>query len=271
MKLSTGTNSFQTRFGPWALVAGASQGLGAEYARQLAARGLNLVLVARHSGRLDALAADLAAQYPVQTRTIVCDLSQAEAAEQVATQAAGLEVGLLVYNAALAPVAPFFELTLEQHLAALQTNVRTPLELVYRFGEHMRARRRGGILLMSSLSALQGSALIAHYAATKAYNLILAEGLWDELRQDGIAVLASLPASIATPNYQASLPEQGRSGVPAMPPQQVAAESLAALGRQSTRIPGWSNRAAAFVMRRLLPRQAAIRLMGSTLRRMNSH
>jgi uncharacterized protein len=122
---------------------------------------------------------------------------------------------------------------------------------------------------MSSLSSSQGSALISNYAATKAYNQILAEGLWDELRGDGISVLASLPASIATPNYLADLKEGKSSPTQAMAPSQVVTETLAALTRgQPGVIPGWSNRLAAFAIRRLFPRRAASQMMGSVLRGM---
>jgi short-subunit dehydrogenase len=262
------TLSLQSRFGPWALIAGASTGLGAEYAHQLASKGLNLVLVARHEIRLQTLAEELRSRYSTQVREIVCDLSHPDAAGQIADQTGDLEIGLMIYNAAVAPVAPFFEISLEQHLNAIDTNVRTPLAMVYLFGQAMRARHRGGIILMSSLSAMQGSALLSNYAATKAYNLVLAEGLWDELRQDGIAVLVCLPASIATPNYLVDLPEGKRSPTQTLPPQQVAAETLAALGKQSVIIPGWTNRIASFVLRHLFPRQSAVRLMGRVLRGM---
>jgi uncharacterized protein len=260
--------SLQSRFGPWALVAGASAGLGAEYAHQLAAKGFNLVLVARNENRLQTLAEELRSRYSMQVREIVCDLSLPDAAGLIADQTNDLEIGLLIYNAALAPVAPFFELSLEQHLSAVNTNIRTPLAMTYLLGRAMRARHRGGIILMSSLSAMQGSALISNYAATKAYNLVLAEGLWDELRRDGIAVLVCLPASIATPKYLVDLPAGKRSPTQALSPQQVAAETLAALGKQSVIIPGWTNRIAAFVIRHLFPRQSAVRLMGSVLRGM---
>ena len=262
------TLSLQSRFGPWALIAGASTGLGAEYAHQLASKGLNLVLVARHEIRLQTLAEELRSRYSTQVRVIVCDLSQPDAAGQIADQTGDLEIGLLIYNAAVAPVAPFFELSLEQHLSEIDTNVRTPLAMVHLFGLAMRARHRGGIILMSSLSAMQGSALLSNYAATKAYNLVLAEGLWDELRQDGIAVLVCLPASIATPNYLVDLPEGKQSPTQALSPQQVAAETLAALGKQSIIIPGWTNRIASFVLSHLFPRQSAVRLMGRVLRGM---
>jgi short-subunit dehydrogenase len=158
---------------------------------------------------------------------------------------------------------------LDDHLKEVATNCRTPLSLAYTFGQSMAQRGRGGILLMSSLSALQGSALIANYAATKAYNLLLAEGLWEELRGTGVDVLACRAGAISTPNYLESL---ARTGQPAaaspgtLPAAVVAAEALAGLGRGASVTPGFRNQAAASVMGRLLPRGLAIRLMGRVLR-----
>ncbi len=222
--------------------------------------GLNVVIVARRAEALDEVAHELRDRPGVQVRAIACDLADPGAAEQIAAQVADLEIGLLVYNAALAPVAPFFDLALEEHLRMLQTNVRTPLELVYRLGAPMRKRRRGGIVLMSSLSAAQGSPLISDYAATKAYNRVLAEGLWDELGRDGVDVLVSLPATIAR------VVDGHSTG--GMDPDRVAGETLAALGRGPEVIPGWTNRAAAFTLSHLVPRRAVIRLMGNVMRRM---
>ena len=166
-------------------------------------------------------------------------------------------------------MGPFLERPLAEHLLELDTNCRAPLALVHAYGRDMAQRSRGGIILMSSLSANQGSPLIANYGATKAYNLILAEGLWDELRKQGVAVLACRSGAVATPNYLASLP-QGPTGPAAgsMPPAKVVAETLAALGRGPSVIPGRSNRLAAFVMGRLMPRRTAVLLMGRVLRRM---
>jgi uncharacterized protein len=260
--------SFKNRFGPWAVVAGASKGLGAAFATQLAEAGLNLVLVARRPELLQPLAENIRSLYGVEVRSVVLDLSLEFAAQSVLTQTEGLEVGLLIYNAAFAPVGRFFDLPQEAHIKMLNTNMRTPLSLAYSLGQAMCARHRGGLVFMSSLSALQGAALISHYAATKAYNLTLAEGLWDELRQEGVAVLASLPSSISTPNYLASLPPGKQSPTLALLPEQVARETLAALGRQASVVPGWNNRLYAWVMRHLLARQWAVRLMGVVLRKM---
>ncbi len=255
---------FQQRYGPWAVVAGASaeasSGVGAEYAAQLAARGLNLMLIARRQEQLDALAAQLADTYHIKTRTLALDLTREDVGEIVGQTTNDLDIGLLVYNAGVTPVGGYLDLSLETHLAEVAVNCRAPMVLAYTLGQRMRARGHGGIILMSSLSAAQGSALIANYAATKAFNLTLAEGLWDELRAAGIDVIASMPSAIT------SAQSQGASAT--TPPRVVVAETLAALGRRPSVIPGMGNRLAAFVMRRALPRRTAIRLMGRVMRGM---
>ncbi len=262
-------DNFQQKYGPWALIAGGSEGLGAAFAAQLAERGLNLILVARGAETLRALGAHLAGQYGVQAQTIAQDLAAPDAARIIAGQTAGLDVGLLVYNAGYPASGSFFTIPLEDHLREIDTNCRAPLELTYEIGRRMLDRGRGGIVLVSSLSSSFGSALLANYAATKAYDLILAEGLWDELRAQGIDVLAALPSSVRTPNYVENIQRQGnREQVAAMEPEVVARETLAALGKGPSVIPGASNRLASFFMRRVLPRRTAIRLMGNVLRRM---
>jgi short-subunit dehydrogenase len=260
---------FGACYGPWAVVAGASEGLGAQFAAQLAARRLNLALIARRAAMLNQLAAQLKASYSVQVRTIELDLGRADCGAIVAGHTGDIEVGLLVYNAARSVIGPFFAQPLDQHLNELDVNCRAPLTLAYTLGQRMLERGRGGIVLMSSLSAAQGSPMIANYAATKAYNQLLAEGLWDELRGQGVDVLACCAGATTTPNYLASAPKRGgATAATAMSPRGVVAEALAALGRQPSVVPGGANRLAAFVMRRLLPRRAAIAIMGQTLRKM---
>ena len=259
------SGAFRERYGPWAVVAGASEGLGAEYATQIAARGLNVVLVARREALLRELGERLTGRYGVETRQVALDLARDDAAEALREVTAELEGGLLVYNAALSVIGPFFERPLEDHLREVAINVRGPVSLAYVLGGRMQARGHGGIVLMSSLSATMGSALIANYAATKAYNLVLAEGLWEELRRRGVDVMACAPASVATPGYRESAPKGGGS---VMSPEQVVAEALAALGSTPSFIPGRGNRLSAFALRRLMPRAGAIRLMGRVMRGM---
>jgi len=260
---------FRARYGTWALVAGASEGLGAEFATQLAAKGLNLVLIARRKELLEQLGAQLTSKYAVEVRPLQLDLSREDVGSVVDAATCDIDIGLLVYNAAISMLGPYFEIALEDHLKEIAVNCRAPLTLSYLLGQHMLKRRRGGIILMSSLSSSQGSALITNYSATKAYNRLLAEGLWDELRTQGVDVLTCSASSISTPGYRASTPRgSGRISVSAMTPRAIVSETLAALGKQPVIIPGWTNRLANIVMQRLMPHTTAIKLMGNVLRGM---
>jgi short-subunit dehydrogenase len=260
---------FSERYGSWGIVAGASEGLGAEYARELAARGLNLVLVARRLEPLQSLSALLTGKYGIRTKLLPLDLAAPDAAEQIVRQTMDLHVGLLVYNAAYGAVGPFLERSMDEHMREVHTNIHSPLKLVYLLSQKMIARGRGGILLMSSLSAYQGSAYISTYAATKAFNILLAEGLWEEWRGRGVDVLVCVSGAVETPGQAAGQPEKTVSpGDMKMNPGQVVREALDALGHQPYIVPGVMNRLASFAMRHLLPRKLAIMLMGRTLRRM---
>lgn len=262
---------FRAKYGPWALIAGASEGIGATFAHQVAAKGLNLILIARRAKELSEVAETCRATHGIEVHTIALDLSSANMIDIVHQQTRDLEIGLVIYNAALSLIGPFMEHSLEAHLQEIDLNCRAPLTLAHIFGQAMLKRGCGGIVLLSSLSALQGSALICNYAATKAYNLVLAEGLWDELREHNVDVLACCAGATRTPGYLSSRPR--RSGLiraPEMEPEAVVAETLGALGRRSSIVPGRINRFAYFFMNRLLPHRMAIALMGNSTRAMYS-
>jgi short-subunit dehydrogenase len=262
-------SNFAIRYGRWAIVAGASEGLGLVYAKELAARGLNLVLIARRGELLDILGSDLAAEYDIETRTMALDLSAADAPDQIAQNTEDIEIGLLVYNAAFSAVGPFLDRPMDGHLKELQTNIYAPLKLIYLLGGRMLAQGHGGMVLMSSLSAFQGSAYISTYAATKAFNIVLAEGLWEEWRALGVDVLVCVSGTIKTPNYLASAPEQTSGlGNMTLSPDQVVHEALKALGKRPYVIPGRMNRVSSFIMRHFMSREAAVKFMGRILRKM---
>lgn len=262
-------SAFAKRYGRWGIVAGASEGIGATYAEQLAARKLNLILVARRADVLKSLADRLSRHYHVKVKTIVLDLADSDAPEQISREASDLEVGLLVYNAAFSAIGPFLERPMDDHVKEMRTNAFTPLKLIYLLSQPMLSRGRGGIILMSSLSAFQGSPYISTYAATKAFNIVLAEGLWDEWRERGVDVLVCVSGAVKTPNYVASEPlKTGGLGDMTMDPGQVVQEALDALGRQPYVIPGPINRVSSFVMRHLLTRKSAVQLMGRVLKKM---
>jgi short-subunit dehydrogenase len=257
--------SFKEKYGPWALVAGASVGLGAAFATELAARGLNLILLARGADALEALAERLRKTFSVEVRTVTADLGDVRAAARCAELAQEHEIGLLVYNAAYSKIGRFLDGTLEDHLRTIDVNCRGPVSLALALGKPMAARKRGGILLMSSLAGGQGTPLVATYGATKAFNLVLAESLWHELREHGVDVLACRAGATRTPAFEASQP-QGKT--PMMDPEPVVRQALNALGGGPSMVPGALNRFVAFVFARFLPRRVAVSIMGNATRRL---
>jgi hypothetical protein len=257
--------SFKEKYGPWALVAGASVGLGAAFATELAARGLNLILLARGTDALEALAERLRKAFSVEVRTVTADLGDVRAAARCAELAQEHEIGLLVYNAAYSKVGRFLDGTLEDHLRTVDVNCRGPVSLALALGKPMAARKQGGILLMSSLAGGQGTPLVATYGASKAFSLVLAESLWHELREHGVDVLACRAGATRTPAFEASQP-QGKT--PMMDPEPVVRQALDALGGGPSMVPGALNRFVAFVFARFLPRRVAVSIMGNATRRL---
>jgi short-subunit dehydrogenase len=257
---------FAERYGPWALVAGAGEGIGAAYADELAARGLSLALVDVAAAALEDTAARARAR-GADVRTLVADLADLHGLEAVAALASELDVGLLVYNAAVGLVGNFVEQSLEQSLLQLDVNCRGPLVLLHRLVPALRARGRGGIVLMSSASALRGAPLVATYAATKAWAYILGESLWEELGHDGIDVLAVLPGSTRTPGWLSSMPQTGTGTAMLMEPADVAREVLDTLGTQPSLIVGQANRDGQALLSSM-DRADAVRMMGGVMREM---
>lgn len=261
--------TFPERYGPWAVVTGAAVGLGAAFAAECALRGLHVALVDRQGAEVREEAARLTRVHGVETRAVEVDLAEPRFWETLEPGLAGCEVGLLVNNAGLGPVARFLEQPLEAHLEVLATNCRAPLELTRRLAAVMAARGRGGIVFVSSLSALQGTPLVAGYAATKAWNLVLAESLGAELGPRGVDVLAVALGATATPGWEASSPDRRalvRLGV--LSPRDAATGALDALGRRPLAIPGLGNRLAALVTGRLLPRPLSTRLLARSMARL---
>jgi short-subunit dehydrogenase len=262
------TDRFKQRYGPWALVAGASEGLGEAFASALAGRGLNLVLVARRAEKLKDLASHLIQSHQIDVLGIAADLGDAGSSDRIIVEAASREIGLLVYNAAASTIGPFLDATVDDHMQTLAVNTRGPTELIHSLGRVMVDRGRGGILVMTSMSAFQGSARIATYAATKAYLLSLSEALSYELADSGIDVLACCAGATRTPNYVSSRPQTG--GLfrpPEMEAEEVVEQALSALGRRPVVIAGIRNRLAHYVLHRLLPRRTAVGIMGRAMDR----
>lgn len=249
---------FRAKYGPWALVAGASEGLGAAFAEALARRGINLVLIARRADRLEELSVYLKTKYHIEVKNQAIDLADFELTKHFVSQL-GLDIGLLVYNAAYAPIG-YFENISEAELARIvDVNIKAPLLLSKFLSAQMIAKGNGGIVLMSSLAGTQGSPKIATYAASKAFNTILAEGLWKELKKHGIDVMAPCAGAISTPGYKNAQSAKDAPGT--LDAASVAEKTLQSLGKGPSIVPGWTNKMARFFMGRLLSRKLAISIM----------
>jgi len=249
----------RAHYGPWALVAGASDGIGAAFAHKLAASGLNLVLLARRAPLLETLAGELRQAHGIETRTIVADLTVEADAERIRADCEELEIGLLIYNAgATHGAATFHDKPLESALALVELNCRMPLRLAHAFGAKMRARRRGGIVLLSSLASMSGGSHTAVYNATKSFDMILAEGLWHELKPHGVDAMCLMVGATRTPSMLAS--SAAFADYPGlMEPADVVAEALAFLGRGPMCVAGARNRA---IVRHLLPNPRVAQING---------
>jgi short-subunit dehydrogenase len=250
---------FLARYGPWALVAGASEGIGASFARALAARGLNVVLLARRVGPLDSLAAELSQKYDVQCQVLALDLTSPDLNAVVAARTKGLEVGLLVCNAALSLMSGFLELELDDVLRSVDLNVRAPLVLVHQFGRLMAERGRGGVVLMSSVAGIIGSPYSATYAGSKAFALGFGESLWSELEPRGVDVVTCAAGPTETPTYAQV---RASSFPPTMHPDFVVSATLAALGKRPRVVPGFFNRLTTWLVA-LLPRATTLRMIAA--------
>ena len=254
-------SDYATRYGKWAVIAGASEGLGAAFAAQLAERGMRLLLLARREEVLAELAQQLRQQHGVDVRHMALDLADPELSGKLAPAVADIEVGVLVYNAAVSQMGRFVTMEEDALERMIRVNVSGPLTFLHALLPAMHERGRGAVVLMSSLAGMQGSPGIAAYAATKAFNTILGESLWHELRAQGIDVVVSCAGAIRTPGY---LRTYGKEAPGILAPEAVASQTLAALGKGPRVVPGLLNRIVAQVSGRLLPRAAAIRLMAST-------
>jgi short-subunit dehydrogenase len=254
---------FLERYGPLAVVAGASEGLGAAFAEAIASRGLDLVLLARREVALREVAARLRGEHGVQVTTTTCDLGEGSFVGELIEAIAGRDVGLGVYNAAFSFMAPLLERPLQDALRVVDVNVKGPLRFVHAIAPAMRERGRGGVVLMSSIAGFHGAPHLAAYAASKAFNIVLGESLWAELRPSGVDVLVSCAGAIRTPNYARALAKEAPGTLDA---RAVAERSLDALGAGPLFVPGAVNKAARFLLGRILPRSSVITLMDRSTR-----
>jgi uncharacterized protein len=255
--------TFATKYGPWALVAGASDGLGAAFAAGLAERGVNVVLLARRQAVLDQVAAQIESQTGAQTRTLAIDLAMPGAAAAIAEATRDLEIGFLVYCAGADPnFAPFLANSIETAEAMVHRNCMVPMQLCHHFAPAMAERGSGGIVIFSSGAALAGGPNMVAYGASKAFDMVFAEALWAELHDKGVDVLGLMLGKTNTPALreleysrgQISSPDEIPAGASSV--DEVIAEAFENLTNGPTWMAGEMMRAGAQMIASLTRNQA---------------
>ncbi len=230
--------NLKERYGPWGLVTGASDGIGREMAIRMAEAGLNLILVARRAETLQLLADDLMARYGIEAKALPVDLADTQQVSGLLSSTEAYDIGLFVAAAGFGTSGPFIDQDVVTELEMLDVNCRAVIQICHRLGARFVERKRGGIILFSSIVAFQGVPRAAHYAATKAHIQTFAEGLRRELAPFGVDVLAAAPGPVASGF-------SGRAGMTmwrALTPQDVGVETLAALGKVGTVRPGYLSK-----------------------------
>ena len=257
-------SDFQQKYGPWALITGASSGIGEQFARHIALRGVNVVLLARRLARLTRLANEIRETTGVQTRVLNIDLSTPDFLERVEAATADLEIGLLVNNAGFTITQNFLDSFLENQVKLLKVNAQAPMMLTHSFGRKMRDRNCGGIVFVSSVTAFSAVPRWANYAASKAYLLQFGEALAVEVNPFNIDVLVVAPGTTNTEFIESAEIERE---VSMMQPEMVVRQTLEKLGTTSTYIPGWRNRVLT-ALSRMTPSPFSTLLAGRLLRSM---
>lgn len=261
--------SLSTRYGDWALVVGATTGIGRELVERIAADGMNIAAVARTQSTLDRMAQEVRTAHGVDVVTVSADLSEEQGVATVIDAVGDREIGLLIPCAALESNGYFVNSSAESHTRMLRMNCGAPLLLAHHYGGSMARRRRGAILLVSSLSGWMSQPYMAAYGASKAYILSLGESLHSEMKDLGVDVAVLSPGPTDTPMAAGTGIDFASMGMAIMSPADVAATGLAALGHRPNAIPGARNKLMAVSMTHLMPRSAVSamfrRMLGKAL------
>jgi short-subunit dehydrogenase len=257
MKLSHKDKThIKDNYGDWAVVTGASSGIGLALARDLAEAGLNLIINSRKQNELQALADDIAGQFGVDVLPVAADLSAPEGIDRIIKSTAGKEIGLFVASAGFGTSGLFIQNSVHEEINMLRVNAEAVLSLTHYFSQLFSKQQGGGIILLSSIVAFQGVPYAANYAASKAYVQSLAEALARELKPFKVDVLAAAPAPVKSGFGKRANMKMGK----ALDPEDISAPILKALGRQSNVLPGFLSKFLTYSLR-TLPRRGKIRVM----------
>lgn len=254
------------KYGPWAIITGASSGIGFELAKQLADTGFNLLIHARSSSRLETAAEYLQSRYPVTIKVIAADVSETDGIDKIIRSTQHIQVGLLIVSAGYGTGGLFYDSSLHTETNMLKVNCMALLSITHYFSQRFVQQKRGGIILMSSLVAFQGVPYSANYAATKAYVQSLAEALAVELKTHGVDVLAAAPGPVRSSFGKRANMRMGM----ALNPSDIGVPILKALGRKTTVLPGFLTKVLVYSLR-TVPRWAKVRIMKLVMGGMTKH
>lgn len=256
-------NDLKTRFGPAALITGASDGIGRAIAEVLAAQGFDLVLVARREAVLQELAHELTARHGVSVDMLAADLADPQAVHKILTQTASMPIGLLVASAGFGSIGPFLDLDVASEANMVDVNCRSVVELTHGLANRMAEVGRGGVMVFSSVVGFSGAPFSATYAATKGFVQSFAEGLAVELRPRGISVLSVAPGPVGTGFGARAGMRMGK----AESPETVARVSLRALASGGTVRPGFLAKLLGWSLG-AMPRWGRVRVLGQIMKGM---
>jgi hypothetical protein len=257
---------FFSQYGSWAVVTGASSGIGLALAEKLAEIGLNLIINARSAERLEEIALKVSDQYHVEVIPVAMDVGSSDGIEKVIAASKGKDIGLFIPSAGYGTSGPFIHSSLHDEINMLRVNAEAVLSMTHYFSQLFAEQKRGGIIFLSSIVAFQGVPLASNYAATKAYIQSLAEALAIELKPHGVDVLAAAPAPVDSGFGKRA----GMKMDNAMKPEDLALPILKALGKKTQVLPGLLTKVLTYSLR-TVPRWGKVRIMKKVMAGFTEH
>ena len=259
-------SDWKKRYGEWALVTGASSGLGADFVRQLAAKKMNIILVARRVERMNAVAEEIENEFGVKTEVIGQDLIKSDAVNNIVHEVGDKEIGVLINNAGYGVLGNFHENDYDYQVEMVTLNCVVPVALTHAFIEPMVNRGKGAVIFLASTAAYQGVPFFSVYGATKSFNLFLAEGLWGEYRKKNIDIMGLSPGYTET-EFQSHAHIKRTKGPTPAKSEDVVELAIRKLGKRLSIVHGVINKIGAFSAR-LIPRGSSVRLGGALMKMM---
>jgi short-subunit dehydrogenase len=256
----------KNHYGPWAFIAGGSEGIGAEIGAELASRGINICMVARNASALKEQQQLLQSNYGIEVIAETVDLSNPAAVTEIENLTRTLDIGFYAHVASSAPLDSYLDTSQERHHRALQVNVNLLHDLTYHFTSRMKERGSGGVILCSSMASLSPFPYNAQYSANKAYIRILGEALWFELKEFNIDVLTLIISEVSTPALLRSgskLQGKGRT----LSPSEVVEEAFTVIGKEPSLITGKKNRITAYIAQYLIPKKKMMKILARQITR----